>query len=892
VISLGRGRQRALLGVLLLHANEVVAQDRLVDWLWGESPPRTALTALHGHVSRLRGLLGAERLETRPPGYVLRLAPGELDLHRFERLVEQERYPEALALWRGPPLSDLAFEAFAGSEIARLDELRLAAIESRFERELAEGRHAGLVGELEAAVREQPLRERLAAQLMLALYRSGRQADALTAYQAMRATLVEELGLEPGEQLGELQRAILAHDPALDVVPNRRRRTPLPASLTSFVGRRRELEQVQALLMRPAVRLLTLTGPGGTGKTRLALEAARAVAGEFQDGATFVPLAAVAEPGLVPQAIAQALDLPQSRGQSTEDALRAFLRERGRLLVLDNLEHLLEASPLATQLLEAAPALTILATSRTHLNLYGETEYAVPPLSERDEAVVLFTERALAVRPGFVATDAVAEICTRLEGLPLAIELAAARIRSLASPEILARLERRLELLTEGPRDVHARQQTLRDTLLWSYDLLEPVEQRLFARLAVFAGGWSLDAAEAVCCRRLGLGAADGLRSLAEKNLILRDGEARFGMLETIRELAAERLAAGGEEPEVRAAHARWFLALAEADGPNRRGAQRADWHDRVARDRGNLGAALAGGDAETGLRLAAGLAPFWVAYGLISAGRRSLAAALDGEGEHTVGRARALAATGLLAALDGDLEVAERACGEGLARERSGEEWYRAVCLNVLGTVARYAGRWDEARQRYDDALALATRSDLWWPAALARTNLGMLAGLEGRHAEEVDRHVEAAAISRAAGDDWFEAASLMNGARALRRLGDLDRATALQREALDGFAALENAWGIAACLDAFAVLAADRGQHVRAARLYGAEEATRQRAGIALWPTLRAEHEAGVEATASVLGSSAWTRALDEGRALTEEGAIAEARAVAALQPPVATG
>ncbi len=508
---------------------------------------------------------------------MLRVEPDELDLYRFRELLAQDRQREALALWRGPALADLAFEDFAQSEIARLEELRLSAMEGRFEHELADGRHAELVGELAAAVRAHPLRERLAGQLMLALYRSGRQAEALDAYRDARTTLVEELGLEPGEELSELQRRILVHDPALDFTRNSRR-TELPASVTSFVGRRRELEEVRALVARPGVRLLTLTGAGGTGKTRLALEVARGVAGEFADGARFVPLAAVAKPELVPAGIAEALGLQQNRGQSIEDALKAFLADRELLLVLDNLEHLLEATPLATELLAAAPELTILATSRTHLNLYGETEYAVPPLSAREDAVTLFADRAAAVRPDFAVTDVVAEICARLDGLPLAIELAAARVRTLAPAEILARLERRLELLAGGPRDVPARQRTLRDTLLWSYDLLAPVDQRLFARLAVFAGGWPLAAADGVCCGDLEVGAAAGLQSLAEKNLVLPEADGRFGMLETIRELAGERLTAGGEEPAIRGAHAHWYLAMAEEGGPNRRGAERAAW--------------------------------------------------------------------------------------------------------------------------------------------------------------------------------------------------------------------------------------------------------------------------------------------------------------------------
>jgi DNA-binding SARP family transcriptional activator len=312
-LSIERGRQRALLGYLLLRANEVVARERLVDALWGELPPATAVTALHGYVSRLRRVLGDGRLETRAPGYLLHVADDELDLHRFRELLAEDRHEEALALWRGPALDDLAFEDFAQAEIARLEELRLSAVEGRFERELAEGRHGAIVGELAAAVRDHGLRERLAGQLMLALYRSGRQAEALEAYRQTRTRLVEELGLEPGEELGRLQRLILAHDPSLDLVRSPRR-MDLPASVTSFVGRRSELEQIRALVLRPGVRLLTLTGAGGTGKTRLALEAARAVAGEFADGARFVALAALADPDLLPQAIAQGLAVQPSGG--------------------------------------------------------------------------------------------------------------------------------------------------------------------------------------------------------------------------------------------------------------------------------------------------------------------------------------------------------------------------------------------------------------------------------------------------------------------------------------------------------------------------------------------------------------------------------------------------
>jgi predicted ATPase/DNA-binding SARP family transcriptional activator len=887
-VSIERGRQRALLGCLLLNANEVVARDRLVEALWGEAPPATAVAALQGHVARLRRLIGDGRLETRPPGYRLRVARDELDLTRFQELLAGARYREALALWRGPPLGDLAFRDFARGEIARLEELRLSAVEGRFGRELAAGRHAELVAELAAEVRAHPLRERLTGQLMLALYRSGRQADALAAYTEARGALVERLGLEPGEELTVLQRRILQHDAGLDL-ERRGRRPKLPASLTSFVGRRRELEQVRILLARPGVRLLTLTGAGGTGKTRLALEAARAAAGGFRDGACFVALASLADPGLVPHAVAQALEVPQFRGRPVGDALRAFLEDRELLLVLDNLEHLLDATPLATELLSAAPGLTILATSRTHLNLYGETEYAVPPLTAREDMVALFADRATAVRPDFAVSDAVGEICARLDGLPLAIELAAARVRTLTPAEILHRLERRLELLTGGPRDLPARQRTLRDTLLWSHGLLDPAEQRLFARLAVFAGGWTVEAADTICCHDLALTAEEGLRSLADNNLILRGHDGRFGMLETMRELAGELLA----EPETRARHARWCLDLAESGGPNRRGAERAAWLERVARERANLRAALAGcEDAETGLRLAAALAPYWIARGLIDEGTRSLSAVLDRARGPSPGRARALALAGIIAILAGDLDAAERACREGLSVAGEGEDWHRAVCLNVLGTVARSGGRLEDARHRYGEALALAAPRHLWWPTCLAEMNLGLLAELEGHDAEAVERHERAVRTARAGDDVWIVATGLLNAGRALRRLGGLDRATALHDEALREFVAADNLWGIAACLVAFAALAGDRGRPVEAARLYGAEEAVRERARLALWWTIRAEREAGMRATAAALGEDAWAGALAEGRRLGRDEAIAAARAAAGLHSPDGTG
>ena len=511
--------------------------------------------------------------------------------------------------------------------------------------------------------------------------------------------------------------------------------------------------------------------------------------------------------------------------------------------MLDNLEHLLEATPLATELLAAAPRLTILATSRTHLNLYGETEYAVPPLSAREDAVALFAERAgAAVRPR-ASTDrgdvAVAEICARLDGLPLAIELAAARIRTLTPTEILARLERRLELLTDGPRDVPARQRTLRDTLA--------VE----LRPAGAGGAAALRAARGVRRRVDGrrrrggvlrdLGAAPtGCASLAANNLVLHGRALRHARDDP--GARGERLAGSGEEPAIRDAHARVYLALVEEGGPNRRGDERAAWLDRVGRGareparRARLGRRR----AETGLRLAAAMAPFWVAHGLIDEGKRSVAAVLARVREPSLGRAPALAVAGTPPPARWRArgrrarvprEPGADAAGRGVVRRRRAER--------ARHRGPRIAASATEARRRYDEALAHAAAArPLVAGGARAREPRRALRARGPRTRRRWSVTSSAVAIAREGGDAWMLAACLTNTGRAVRQLGVLDRAGALQADALRRFVALENAWGIAACVAAIAAVAADRGDHVRAARLYGAEEAIRERARLALWP------------------------------------------------------
>jgi predicted ATPase/DNA-binding SARP family transcriptional activator len=897
-VALGRGRQRALLGLLVLRANEVVSQERLVDELWGESPPPTALTALHGHVSRLRKLVGDDRLQTRLPGYLLRIEPDELDLNRFRDLADRGRYREALALWRGPPLSDLAFEPFARGEIDRLEELRLATLERAIDEDLAAGRHAELVGELEALIRANPFGERFVSQLMLALYRCGRQADALEVYRTARARLDDELGLEPSEPLRRLERRILDQDPSLEPEPPARRRGNLPAQASSFIGRMAEVEQIRELLARPDVRLVTLTGTGGTGKTRLALEAVRELPVMPADGVWFVPLAAIADPELVVFAIAQALGVQTSQGQPVLDALRAFLAERRVVLVVDNFEHLLDGASVVGELLAASPGLTVLATSRDHLNLYGEFVYSVPPLG-LSEGIELFVERARAARRDFAldddGADDVSSICTQLDGLPLAIELAAARVRSLELHELAGALSSRLEVLTDGPRDVPARQRTLRATIEWSHDLLTAAEQALFARLAVFAGGCTAEAAAAVCCADLSLDPAAALRALTQKGLLVRsdvDGEQRFAYLETIREFALERLAGSGAGEVTRDGLAQFLREHAEDGGPNIRGAERAAWLAWNARELENIRAALAwcadAGDAETGLLLFGALMSFWLGRGLFTEGLALAEALLRRSTEPTVGRARTTLASAMLSMLGfGDLERMATCGGEAveLAR-RLDQPWLLAVGLNVQGTVVRFGGDHAAAHRLYREALDVAGHGELWWPSTLGWGNLGVTAVIERRYVDAVEVLEPAAAFALDAGEGYWAATFLTLLCLSLARLGELERSGHAGHEALTLFGELGNWWGVATTLEALATLAHARGEELAAARLLGAEEEACRREGVVEWISVAWEREQTVRGVAEAVGQEAFERALAEGAELGPAEVVACAESVARLE------
>ncbi|HET8754491.1 MAG TPA: BTAD domain-containing putative transcriptional regulator, partial [Solirubrobacteraceae bacterium] len=495
--DLGGPRQRSLLVALLLHAGEPVPADALAQMLWGDEAPPSAPQALRVTVSRLRAALGpaGDRVETVGGGYRLKVEPGEVDTDVFEQAYDRARTSapaeaatalgEALALWRGPALADVRYQPWAQGEIRRLEDLRAAAIEERVEAELALGDHTRLVGELEALVTEHPRRERLRRQQMLALYRSGRHADALAAFRSARDALDAELGLEPGPELRALEQQILMHDPALRAASTG---MPAPPPTPTF-GRDADVTALLAALA--STRLLTLTGPGGVGKTRLAIEVARAAGGRF------VPLAAIADAARIPDAVCDALGIRGTAGEAATDVVARALAGAPVLLVLDNLEHMPGAAAVVAGLLERAPAVAVLATSRRPLHLSAERVYAVAPLAVND-AVALFTDRVGARFAPVDDADAVADICTRVGGLPLAIELAAARLGVLTPRELAARLSDALGLLSRGAADAPERHRTLRATLDWSFELLSDHQRAAFTALGVFAGGCEVAAAEAV----------------------------------------------------------------------------------------------------------------------------------------------------------------------------------------------------------------------------------------------------------------------------------------------------------------------------------------------------------------------------------------------------------
>jgi predicted ATPase/DNA-binding SARP family transcriptional activator len=962
-LPLGGRRQVSLLACLLVYANRPVSSDALIDAVWG-SERSGADKRLQMAIARLRKALepqnGADgpALQTVGGGYLLSVEPGELDSEVFAAGVvegrraleagEAERaaglLAEALGLWRGQALSEVAFEDFAQAEIRRLEELRWAALEARVDSELLLGRHLELVGELEGLLAQQPGRERVAGQLMLALYRCGRQTDALEVYRRHRAHLAEELGLEPAPALRALQVQILEQAPSLEVsspetsvtvppvysgtvtflsadvegserllgelggerfgeelvayrervreavaahggqvlgseadrffvvfagasdaldaagavqaglvggelrarigvhtgepllidgdyvgldvhkawrvcaaahagqvlvsqatrdlaearlrdlgehrlkdltAPERLfqlgedqfgplrglRATNLPVQPGPLLGRHKEVLELLALVREH--RLLTLTGPGGSGKTRLALELAAQLSDDHRDGAWWVSLAAVTEPALVAPTIMESL--------GAQGELREHLAGKRALLLLDNLEQVLEAAPLIADLLGSLPELSVIATSRERLAVSFEQEYPVPPLDEA-AAEELFVSRARQLKPDFGADEAVGEICRRLDRLPLALELASTRVKLMSSSQMLRRLERRLDLLGRGMRDRPDRQATMRATIGWSYDLLPDAERALFRRLGVFAGSFDLEAAEAVCDAEL-----DDLQSLIDKSLLRQQQDDRFFLLELTREYALEQLHIAGETEQVRRRHADWFLKLVREADKHIRSADQRRWFSRLDADTDNLRAILAWcseRDPASVIELAPMLYVPWAIHGR----SRELVSWLKGV----------------------------------LAKPATIDARSRAIGLRTLGEALAVIGQPDKARGPVQESLALFRELNDKSGEATALRALGHLLSDQGSQPQAINLLRASIAISRAAGDKW-------NVARALWFLGgsvfftrDLERSRIDWEESATIFTELGDHWGTARPLRGLADVALASGDPAQAERQY----------------------------------------------------------------------
>jgi predicted ATPase/DNA-binding SARP family transcriptional activator len=1067
-LALGGAKQRALLAVLLLHANEVVSTEELIAALW-ETPPARPAKAVQVYASRLRRALGRSMPKGRTPGYVVEVQPDQLDLERFRQLREEaqrnpsraaEKLHEALSLWRGTALAEFEREPFARAERLRLEELRLEALEERIEAELAVGAHARLVPELEAFVAAQPMRERLRGQLMVALYRSGRQEEALAAYRDARRTLVDELGIEPGRALQDLEQAILRQDPALELpqagpmagaalelpsgtvtflctdvegstalltelgadvyagvlekhravlreafvehrgvevdtqgdsflvafgratdavsaasaaqqrladgplhirmglhtgeplrtsegyaglvvhttaricaaghggqvllsqatrdlaeveakdlglhrlkdldAPVRiyqlghaespplgsRFFSNLPVPATPFLGREHEVEQVVGLLCRDDAHLVTLVGPGGTGKTRLAIEAAAEAPERFPDGITWIPLAPLEDPALVLSTVAHSVGISDTAEAPLAERLTNALASRRTLLLLDNLEHLLPRAAADVALLAGAGTTVVLATSRERLQLEGERVYSVPTMTE-DEAVELFRTRADALGADVGADGEVTEICARLDRLPLALELAAARMTLFTPEQLVERLGQRLDLL-KGGRDADARQRTLRATIEWSHDLLDEQEQRLFRQLSIFADGCTYEAAEEVCAA-----APDTLQSLIDKSLLRRrEGEfgPRYWMLETIREYAAGRLGEAGEEDTAAKRHASWVCGLAEElvgmiSLERHFGDPVGAFPEELANARRALAWAWETNELDLALRLGPACFRFWLRRGFYRDALSWLEQSLPVSIGATPVGLNALRAQGLIAfTVLGDPELAGRRWTEAAALARQlGKEDELEMIESGLAAVVWARGDPEHALKLSQDGLARARARGHRRLEVSFLHGIGLMFG-EMERFDDADRaHLQRDAIRREIGDP--------EGADYVHSRGDV----ALDREDLEAAAELylnalepDRETGVGAsprlkayCLAGLACVLAEVGQDDVAARLWGAVSAAEENLGFRIVPHERRRYERRV---ARFENTDGWV----VGRELTLEEAealVAPALAAAGL-------
>jgi non-specific serine/threonine protein kinase len=895
-------KAESLLAYLALHP-QPHAREKLAALLWGDFPDEQARASLRNALTTLRRLVGDEliladrataQLNPEAGLWVDALAfraqaeafastalpdPGAVDVDLYRGDLLAEHYDEWVLPERG------AYRALYLATLTRLANLHRARGE--YARAIEAAQHILVI---------EPADEAAHLSVMQSYSALGEFDLALRQYETCRRVLRDELGVEPSPPttalLQHIRRAANARVAAAPL-------HNLPAPLTSFIGREREVEALTAAL-RGASRLITLTGPGGAGKTRLALRAAGELASEgaFADGVWWAELASAAEAALVPLMAAKALGLREQPGQSITDSLITYLHPKHLLLLLDNCEHLIVAcAAFAERLLRACPQLTIIATSREALGLTGERAWPVPSLEPSSEAVRLFAERAAAVKFGFAVNDSnapvIAQICQRLDGMPLAIELAAARIKALSPEQIAARLDDRFNLLTTGSRAALPRQQTLRAAMDWSHDLLDDAERVLFRRLAVFVGGFTLEAASEVIGDQL-LGITnnqlpflDLLTRLFDKSLLLVEN-ARYRMLETVREYAADKLWLSGEEHALRRGHLRWCAQLAEDAEPRLISAEQAAWQERLERDHANLRAALRwavqGDEAEVlcGLRLAGALWRFWDQRGYLGESRQQLEKllALPAAQARTEARAKALLHAGILAHYQMERAAADTFLGESLSLWRElGTETrrYEALTRYHLGFAAHRVGDLAAARTHYEAGLALWRALGDEWGLSETLSNLGMLVRREGDYVRAHAYHSESLSLKRRIGDPRGVAYALWGlGQVALAQRSHAE-ARACFHESLSIAFGLNDLWTLPYDLEGLALLAMAEAQPERAAKLFGAVAAVRERTGSPTAPVWNVEHERAMAAAREQIGAIRFAAARAEGAALSLAEAVA---------------
>jgi predicted ATPase/DNA-binding SARP family transcriptional activator len=964
-----------LLAALLVDAPGGVERDVLIERLWGHRPPATARTALQVHTGHLRRALEPDHrggpwsvLRTTANGYALKIDRASIDADHFESLLRRaegraEADPRgalgdvesARALWRGRPWGALADEPWLRGDVARIEELRRRSDELWADVQLALGCHELSVDDLARAVEAEPLREHRWEQLMLALYRCGRQAEALRAFQCARHTLTEELGIEPSPALRAVEQAVLVQDPNLDAPSRTAPERPchnLPAALKSLIGREDDLRATRKLV--EASRLVTLSGVGGVGKTRLAVQCAADLVPRFADGAWLVELAPISDPGLVAGRFAATLGLRERGGQSVTDMIADYLADRSILLVVDNCEHVIDAAAqLVDTLLNAVPHLHVLVTSREPFGLPYEQVFRVPvlevpaPSDDTDvdrlagcAAVQLFVERAGAVTASFELTAEnqadVAELCRRLDGIPLALELAAVRIDSMTPAEIVDHLEHRFQLL--GVDRKHAgRHQTLRGTIDWSHQLLERNEQTLFSRLSVFAGGWTIATARSVATGDGldGPAVLDGLAGLVRKSMVVAENMAkttRYRMLESLRRYAHERLASSGEEVAVRTRHAEHFTRLVESLADDVRGPRQDAAYGTLLTDLDNIRAAfdwhLAAGDAVTALRLVRILRTFWTELMPSEGVQRALAAVALGGNASAAARAGGLADAAWIGYVNGREDCARHAEESVAVSQAAGiPPDPEALCTLALGDF--FAGCFDRSLARLEEATLASRAIDDPYEIASALTGTCMARAILGDTDAALAAGEQALAIARDLGyvtqiagslaaigfawgaHDLERGVALLDESLALKSdttysalarvvsghlrvmLGDPDAALRLFGETLEIYGELGDPFYLPTSLEGTAAALCLRGRTTAAARLLGASEEVRRKLTLPGLPIEIALRQSALDMVAASVAEDERERELIVGRRLSVEETVAYALGeIASTHTPIRPG